>query len=99
MPDHIFLPLRRIIILQGIEQDAGRELSNEMLQRLLKVHCHSCSIAEVNEQIAWLENRGYLKASRPGDGSGFVFARITRAGIDVARGYARAEGIDPPPEE
>jgi len=95
---NIFLPLRRIIILQGIEQAAGRELSNEMLQRLLKAHCHSCSIGEVNEQIAWLENRGYVAAARMGE-SGFVNARITRAGIDVALGYARADGIDPPPGE
>jgi len=96
--DNIFLPLRRIIILQGIEQAAGCELSNEMLQRLLKAHCHSCSIAEVNEQIAWLENRGYITAARLGD-SGFINVHISRAGIDVAKGYARAEGIDPPPQE
>ena len=98
MAGNIFLPLRRIIILQGLEQAAGRELSNEMIQRLLAAHCHRCPLAEVNGQIAWLENRGYVKAARMGDG-GLANARITRAGIDVARGYARAEGIDPPPEE
>ena len=96
--ENIFLPLRRIIILQGIEQTAGRELSNEMIQRLLKMHAHSCSITEVNEQIAWLENRGYVTTARLGD-SGFINAHISRAGIDVAKGYARADGIDPPPEE
>lgn len=94
---HIFLPLRRIIILQGIEKSPGRELSNEMLQRLLKEQCHNCSITEVNEQINWLENRGYVKTTRPAD-SGFIFAHITRPGIDVAQGNTRAEGIDPPPE-
>jgi len=98
MANNIFLPLRRIIILQGLEQTPAGEMSNEMLQRLLKAHCHACAIGEVNEQIAWLENRGYVRVERPGD-SGFVFAKITRAGIDVARGYARAEGIDPPPQE
>ena len=98
MMENIFLPGRRIIILQGIEDSPGRELSNEMIQRLLKTHCHSCSIAEVNEQINWLENRGYVKADRMGD-SGFVNAHITRPGIDVALGNTRAEGIDPPPEE
>ena len=98
MKENIFLPLRRIIILQGLEQEAGRELSNEMIQRLLKEHCHACSIGEVNEQIAWLENRGYVKAARMG-GAAFINVRINRAGIDVAKGYARAEGIDPPPEE
>jgi hypothetical protein len=52
----------------------------------------------VNEQINWLENRGYVKAARMGD-SGFASAHVTRAGIDVARGNTRAEGIDPPPED
>jgi Fe2+ or Zn2+ uptake regulation protein len=96
--DNIFLPLQRIIILQGIEKQEGREMSNEMIQRLLKTHGHRVSIAEVNEQINWLENRGYVKAVRMGD-SGFVNAHITRAGIDVAQGNTRAEGIDPPPED
>ena len=95
--EHIFLPLRRIIILQGIEMSPGRELSNAMIQRLLKAHCHNCSLADVNEQINWLENRGYVKAKRMGD-SGFIFAHITLPGIDVALGNTRAEGIDPPPE-
>jgi Fe2+ or Zn2+ uptake regulation protein len=95
---NIFLSLQRIVILQGIEGAPGRELSNEMIQRLLKEQCHRCSIAEVNEQINWLENRGYVKAARMGE-SGFINVRITRPGIDVAQGNARAEGIDPPPEE
>ena len=94
---NIFLPLQRIIILQGIEESPGRKLSNELIQRLLISHCLSCSIAEVNEQINWLENRGYVTASRMGD-SGFINVHITRPGIDVALGNTRAEGIDPPPE-
>jgi Fe2+ or Zn2+ uptake regulation protein len=96
--ENIFLPLQRIIILQGLEQAAGRELSNEMIQRLLRANAHSLSIAEVNGQIAWLENRGYVRTTRLGD-SGFINVHITRAGIDVAKGYARAEGIEAPPEE
>jgi hypothetical protein len=98
MMENIFLPLRRIIILQGIEREAGHELSNEMIQRLLKAHCNACSISEVNEQISWLENRGYVKTVRMGK-SGFINVHITRAGIDVALGNVRADGIDPPPEE
>jgi hypothetical protein len=97
MNTNIFSPLRRIIILQGLEQTASRELSNEMLQRLLKAQCHHCAIGEVNDQIAWLENRGYVSAVRLGD-SGFVNVRITRAGIDVAQGNARVDGIEAPPE-
>ncbi|MDR1253247.1 MAG: hypothetical protein LBK62_13975 [Treponema sp.] len=95
---NIFLPLQRIIILQGIEQATGRELSNELIQRLLVANGHRCSIAEVNEQINWLENRRYVKATRMGD-SAFILVHITRPGVEVATGLVRAEGIDPPPEE
>ncbi|MDR1300924.1 MAG: hypothetical protein LBK43_00430 [Treponema sp.] len=98
MMTNIFLPLQRIIMLQGIEQAAGRELSNEMLQRLLAINGHRCSIAGVNEQINWLENRGYVKAIRMGE-SGFIRVHITRPGIEVASGLTRAEGIEAPPEE
>jgi hypothetical protein len=69
-----------------------------MLQRLLRENFHRLSLACVNELIAWLENRGYVKASRLGE-SGFMLVHITRAGIDIAQGSARAEGIDPPPED
>jgi Fe2+ or Zn2+ uptake regulation protein len=96
--DHIFVPLRRIILLQGLETAPGRELSNEMLQRLLKTNGQGCSLAEVNEQINWLENRGYVKTARLGE-SGFILVHLTRPGVEVATGLTRAEGIDPPPEE
>jgi Fe2+ or Zn2+ uptake regulation protein len=97
MPN-IFFPFQRIIMLQGIEQAAGRELSNELIQRLLAANGHRCSLAEVNEQINWLENRGYVKATRMGE-SAFILVHITRPGIEVATGLARAEGIESPPEE
>ena len=67
--DNIFLPNQRIIILQGLEKDAGRTLSNEMLQRLLKSYGHSVSLADVNSLIGWLEVRGYVSAERLSDNS------------------------------
>jgi len=93
----IFGPLERIIILQALEQAPGRELSNELLQRCLKAQGLSRGLADVNTEIEWLENRGYLKTVRLGE-SGFINAHITRYGIDVARGYIRVDGIEPPPE-
>lgn len=96
--DNIFIPTQRIIILQGLEQDAGRALSNEMLQRALKEYGHSCSIAEVNEQINWLESRGYVKAKRL-EGHGFIIVKALRPGIEVAQGLLKADGIDPPRED
>jgi hypothetical protein len=93
--ENIFDKLIRIIILQGLETSAGRELSNELIQRLLKAHSLNRSIAEVNDQINWLEHRGYVKTTRMGD-EGLITVKITRPGIDVALGNTRAEGIDPP---
>ena len=91
--DNIFLPNQRIIILQGLEKDAGRTLSNEMLQRLLKSYGHSVSLADVNALIGWLEVRGYVRAERLSDRA-LVLATLTRAGLDIALGYSRADGID-----
>jgi Fe2+ or Zn2+ uptake regulation protein len=96
--DNIFLPNQRIIILQGLEKDAGRSLSNEMIQRLLRSYGHNCGIADVNRHINWLEQRGYVKANRL-ENSGLVIAEMLRPGIDVAAGFVRAEGIDPPLQE
>lgn len=96
--ENIFLPNQRIIILQGLEKDAGRMLSNEMLQRLLKSYGHTVSLSEVNTLVNWLERRGYVTAERLAD-KALVLVTVTRAGIDVALGYTRADGIDPPFEE
>jgi hypothetical protein len=98
MMENIFRPLQRIIMLQAIERDAGRSLSNEMLQRLLKEHGQNCGIVEINEQVNWLESRGYVKAKRL-ESSALVIVEILRPGIEVAKGLIRADGIDPPPEE
>jgi hypothetical protein len=69
-----------------------------MLQRLLKEYGHACGIADVNEQINWLEARGFVRAKRP-PGSGFVIVKALRPGVEVAQGLVRAEGIDPPLED
>jgi hypothetical protein len=98
MMDHIFRPLQRIVMLQGLERDPARSLSVDMIQRLLKEHGQHCGIAEVNEQINWLENRGFVKTKRL-DGSALVMVEILRPGVEAATGLLRAEGVDPPPLE
>ena len=96
--ENIFLPNQRILILQGLEKDAGRTLSNEMLQRLLKSYGHTVSLADVNELVNWLERRGYVRTERLAD-KALVLVTLTRPGLDVALGLLRADGIDPPFEE
>ena len=96
--ENIFLPNQRILILQGLEKDAGRTLSNEMLQRLLKSYGHTVSLSDVNVLVNWLEVRGYVRTERLAD-KALVLAKLTRPGLDVALGLLRADGIDPPFEE
>lgn len=96
--ENIFLPNQRILILQGLEKDAGRTLSNEMLQRLLKSYGHTVSLSDVNVLVNWLEVRGYVRTERLAD-KALVLAKLTRPGLDVACGLLRADGIDPPFEE
>jgi Fe2+ or Zn2+ uptake regulation protein len=85
-------------MLQGLERDPSRSLSSDMIQRLLKEHGQHCGIAEVFEQINWLETRGYVK-TRELEGSSMVMVEILRPGVEAATGLLRAEGIDPPPLE
>lgn len=94
----IFTPSQRILILRGLLGDAGHNLSNEMIQRMLRDYGHSLGIADVNELINWLEQRGYVKTRRLGN-EGLVITTITRPGLEVAEGYVKAEGIDSPMEE
>ena len=96
--ENIFLPNQRILILQGLEKDGGRTLSNEMLQRLLKSYGHTVSLQEVNALVNWLEIRGYVSTERLAD-KALVLVTLNRPGLDVALGYTRADGIDPPFEE
>lgn len=90
----LFEPNQRIIMLQGMEKDNDYSLSNEMLQRLLNTYGHGVGVAEVNEQIQWLRERGLVTVSElPG---GITVAKLTRNGIDIAQGHSRTEGIDRP---
>jgi Fe2+ or Zn2+ uptake regulation protein len=93
--ENIFLPLQRRVILEGLEKDAGRTLSNHLLQRLLKAAGHNLSLGAVNEQINWLENRGLVSTSRLEENA-FVVVKALRPGVEVAQGLLSVEGIEPP---
>lgn len=85
---------RRIILLQALQlSDDGSE-SNEMLQRALKARGHIAGVADVDAQLDWLEQRDLLQVRAIG--AGIRVARITRAGLDAARGDAHVPGVDWP---
>lgn len=90
----IFAPNRRIVILCGLDADADRTLSDEMLQRLLAGFGHNVGLELIREDLRWLE-REYLVSV--GDGAAaIVLAKLTRRGEDVAAGRTRVAGVDRP---
>ena len=90
----MFAANRRIVILQGLHQDADYTLSCEMLQRLLTGYGHSVGIERVLDDIRWLDQQRLVSI---GDGAaGLTLARLTRRGQDVATGHARVAGVDRP---
>lgn len=90
----IFEPNQRIIMLQGMENDNDYSLSNEMLQRLLHAYGHGVGVQQVNDQIQWLRERSMVTTEEIGNG--IIVAKLTRLGLDVARGHQRADGVDRP---
>ena len=91
----IFIGNQRIIILQGIEKSIT--LSNEMAQRLLRVYGHTLPLEKVNSICYWLEQRGLVTIEKL-DESIFVI-KLTRHGLEVAKGFVREEGVDLPVED
>ena len=75
--------------------DADYSLSNEMLQRAEKALGHTMSVVAVDGMLDWLAERGLVAVSDVG--SGIRVAKLTRQGLDVARGAARVSGVDRPP--
>lgn len=89
----VFAPLRRRVILDGLESEPRYCLSHEMLQRLLVAQQHSVSLEQVGRDAAWLEQEALVEG---GGDPGQPLARLTRAGLDVARGHGRHPGVDRP---
>lgn len=89
----VFAPLRRRVILDGLESEPRYCLSHEMIQRLLVAQQHSVSLEQVGRDVAWLERAGLVEG---GGDPGQPLARLTRAGLDVARGHGRHPGVDRP---
>jgi len=90
----LFGPNMRIIMIQVMYGDNDYSLSNQMIQRVLNSFGHGVSIETTNAQIQWLKERGLV--STEDLGNGMVVAKLTRAGVDLAEGHSRVEGVDRP---
>lgn len=85
---------QRLHILQLLEQDAGYSHNQHILASGLEALGHAVGMVEVREHIRWLEQAGLLVV-RDVHGIGLV-ASINRAGVDVAMGRVRVDGVERP---
>lgn len=91
----IFEGNRRILILQGLNRDVT--MSNEMAQRLLRLYGHSLSLEQVNATCFWLEARKLISIERLEEG--LTVMKLTKHGSEVAKGFAKEDGVDLPVED
>ena len=81
----------RRAILSLLLYDADYRLSLDMLELVLEAAGHSFTRDQLETEVAWLEEQGYVNRERPA--MGLVIVALTDRGLEIARGKARAHGI------
>jgi len=81
---------RRLEILHFLAEAPGYEAGEGLIYQAITV---TGSADQVAADLAWLNEQGLVTMTSPG---GYKLATITRRGLDVARGRARAPGVARP---
>lgn len=84
---------RRAILLRFLSEDADYAMDTALLKAALKSVGHGVPLRQVNEDAAWLEERG-LAACQNLESA--LLVRITQRGLDVAAGDEIVPGIKRP---
>lgn len=85
----------RRVVLDLLEQAAGHDLSAAMIRVGLAEFGHRPSADELNTELHWLAEQGYLNIETRGEG--ILVAKLTQRGADVAEGRAAVPGVAAPP--
>lgn len=94
MKKDIFSPNRRLIILQVLEGDNDYSQNNGILQKVLVQFGHGISLNKTNEEIAWLNEQKLVTVETLTDDLSIV--KLTRKGLDVAKGLEIIDGVERP---
>ena len=89
-------PEARIIILQLLDEAPDGTSNVQMLTALLKDTATHLWLNQVEEQCAWMAERGLVTTNVV---SGLTLVTITPKGSTLARGLAREKGVDRPRRE
>ena len=84
---------RRAILLRFLSEDADCAMDTGLLKAALKNVGHGVPIRQVNEDAAWLEERG-LTACEPLESA--LLVKITQRGLDVVAGDEVVSGVKRP---
>jgi len=84
---------RRLVILRFLAEDADYAMNTSLLQSALESIGHGVSRDRVTADAAWLEEAGLVVCEDLGH---IVVVKITRRGLDVARGHAVVPGVKRP---
>lgn len=94
MKEDIFSPNQRLIILQVLEGDNDYSQNNGILQKVLRKFGHGVSLEKTDQEIVWLEERKLVTVEKLDVDLSIV--KLTRKGLDVARGLEIIDGVERP---
>jgi len=84
---------QRLVMLRALEQDAGYDLNESILQSFLGAYGHSVSRDKVRTELRWLEEQGLVTINEV---AAILVATLTGRGADVAKGLAVVDGVKRP---
>jgi len=84
---------RRAALLRFLAEDPDYSTDTGLLQAALKAVGHGAPLRRVNEDAAWLEERGLVACD---DVDGLLVVKITRRGLDVVAGDEVVSGVKRP---
>lgn len=84
---------QRLVILRSLAE-VGYDANESILDDCLALYGHKVSRDLVRNHLNWLEEQGLVQIERLTDG--FMVAKITQRGLDVANGEAVVDGVKRP---
>lgn len=84
---------RRAILLRFLAEDPDYAMDTDLLKAALKSVGHGVPLRQVNDDAAWLEERGLVSCEPLEDA---LLVTITRRGLDVAAGDEVVPGVKRP---
>ncbi len=84
---------QRLVILRSLIE-SGYDANESILDDCLALYGHKVSRDLVRNHLNWLDEQGLVQLERLSNG--FIVAKITQRGVDVANGEAMVQGVKRP---